>query len=236
MKRSKINAIMRSADEFIRSCGFYLPPFAYWTPADWLARRTQGAAFSGDGDITELIRCRLGWDITDFGLGDFDRFGLILFTLRNGPPSYWTNRRGKPYAEKLMITNPGQGTPMHFHWKKMEDIINRSGGTLAIQLYNSTEDSGLDEESKVTVLTDGVMRKLPAGGVLRLSPGESVTLPTRCYHMFWGEGSRVLIGEVSLVNDDHKDNRFYRSTGRFPQIEEDEAPLHLLVNDYDLFT
>ncbi len=65
-----------------------------------------------------------------------------------------------------------------------------------------------------------------------LSPGESITLPSRLYHEFWGAGSRVLVGEVSLVNDDRTDNRFYEPVGRFPEIEEDESPLHLLVGDY----
>jgi len=37
---------------------------------------------------------------------------------------------------------------------------------------------------------------------------------------------------VSMVNDDHTDNRFYREAGRFPPIEEDEKPLHLLAIDY----
>ena len=35
MKRSEINAIIRSADAFIREKGFNLPPFAYWTPEEW---------------------------------------------------------------------------------------------------------------------------------------------------------------------------------------------------------
>jgi hypothetical protein len=45
----------------------------------------------------------------------------------------------------------------------------------------------------------------------------------------------VLIGEVSLVNDDAKDNRFYAPVGRFPEIIEDVKPLHLLVNDYEKY-
>ena len=43
---------------------------------------------------------------------------------------------------------------------------------------------------------------------------------------------KVLVGEVSKVNDDVNDNRFLKPTGRFPEIEEDEPPLHLLVGDY----
>ena len=41
-----------------------------------------------------------------------------------------------------------------------------------------------------------------------------------------------LIGEVSMVNDDTNDNRFYEPQGRFPTIEEDEPPLYLLCHEY----
>jgi D-lyxose ketol-isomerase len=42
----------------------------------------------------------------------------------------------------------------------------------------------------------------------------------------------VLIGEVSNVNDDETDNWFREPIGRFAAIDEDEAPMHLLVSDY----
>jgi len=226
MKRSEINAIMRSAEAFIRERGFYLPPFAYWSPADW---RTRG------DEVREIVVNRLGWDITDFGAGDFARNGLFLFTVRNGGPDSWKTRQGKLYAEKLMIVGENQLTPMHFHWTKMEDIINRGGGVLAIQIFNATPDEKLDPKAPVTVSMDGVQRTVPAGETLRLAPGESITLVPRCYHKFWGEGGQVLVGEVSLVNDDVTDNRFLEPTGRFPEIEEDEPPLHLLCIDYDRY-
>ncbi|MBN1249130.1 MAG: D-lyxose/D-mannose family sugar isomerase, partial [Anaerolineae bacterium] len=70
------------------------------------------------------------------------------------------------------------------------------------------------------------------GSVLSLGPGESITLPTRLYHKFWGADARVLVGEVSMVNDDDRDNRFYEPIGRFPEIVEDAPPRHLLVTDY----
>jgi D-lyxose ketol-isomerase len=73
---------------------------------------------------------------------------------------------------------------------------------------------------------------VPAGGKVVLTPGESITLVDHCYHEFWAEGSPVLAGEVSLVNDDTADNRFYRPVGRFPEIVEDVPPLYLLVQDY----
>jgi D-lyxose ketol-isomerase len=225
MKRSQINHIIRRADDFIRSCGFYLPPFAYWTPAEWRARGPE---------VSEIVANRLGWDITDFGSGDFARRGLFLFTVRNGHPSNWARKEGKLYAEKLLLSEEGQVTPMHFHWAKMEDIINRGGETLAIQLYNATQDDQL-ADTPVTVSLDGVVRTVPAGATLRLGRGESISLPPRLYHAFWAEGGRVLAGEVSLVNDDLKDNHFLDAPGRFPAIEEDEPPLYLLCTDYDRY-
>jgi hypothetical protein len=55
------------------------------------------------------------------------------------------------------------------------------------------------------------------------------------YHKFWGEDSTVLVGEVSVVNDDYTDNRFLDPIGRFPDIEEDVEPFYLLVGDYDTY-
>jgi D-lyxose ketol-isomerase len=222
VKRSKVNAIMRDVDAFVRKQGFHLPPFAYWTPEDW---KTKG------DEVREIVENGLGWDITDFGRGDYENYGLFLFTLRNGNPRNRETGQGKLYAEKIMVVGVDQLTPMHFHWRKMEDIINRGGGKLMIQLYNATEDGDL-ADTDVTVSMDGVRRIFQAGEIVALSPGESITLVPSCYHKFWGAESRVLIGEVSLVNDDHADNRFHEPTGRFPEIEEDEPPLYLLCTDY----
>ena len=130
-----------------------------------------------------------------------------------------------------MIVERSQVTPLHFHRIKMEDIINRGGGNLVVQLYNATSDEGLDT-SDVVVSTDGLARTIPAGGMVILHPGESITIPQYCYHTFWAEESRTLVGEVSLVNDDHTDNRFYQQMDRFSQIEEDEPPFRWLVSDY----
>ena len=216
---------MQKADDFIHSRGFYLPPFAYWTPETWTKKGLE---------VSEIVDNKLGWDITDFGRGDFNSLGLFLFTIRNGNIQGWQTLKGKLYAEKIMVVDDGQVTPMHFHWNKMEDIINRGGGDLLIQLYNVTAEEQLDEKKAVMVSIDGLRRTLEPGATVRLTPGESISLEQRCYHKFWGQG-RVLVGEVSLVNDDQKDNRFYEPTGRFPEIEEDVPPLYLLCNDYPLF-
>lgn len=220
MRRSQINQIMQRAEQFISECGFILPPFAHWTPDEW---RLKGP------EVSEIVENGLGWDVTDFGSGDFYRRGLFLFTIRNG---HHARPGSKPYAEKIMVAEENQVTPMHFHWSKTEDIINRGEGRLIIQLYRATPDEKLDEKTDVIVSMDGVQYKFPAGAKVELLPGASITLTPRLYHSFWGAEGRVLVGEVSAVNDDNRDNRFYSPQGRFPSIEEDAAPLHLLVGDY----
>ncbi|SMX33960.1 D-lyxose/D-mannose family sugar isomerase [Actibacterium lipolyticum] len=224
MKRSRINQIMASADEFIRSFSFTLPPFAYFTPDEMRARKAQ---------LSRVIDARMGWDITDYGEGDFDKTGLFLFTLRNGQLDDLKRGQGMCYAEKLLISRQDQLSPMHTHVIKAEDIINRGGATLAVQLYGADGQGGFDESAGGTVVCDGIERAFAPGEVLKLAPGESVTLMPGDWHAFWGEGGDVLVGEVSTVNDDMTDNIFRDPIGRFAEVEEDVPPLHLLVSDYE---
>jgi hypothetical protein len=221
MKRSQINQLQREAVQFFAAHHFRLPPWAFWRREDWEKNKNR---------TQEIKSLRLGWDLTDFGSGDFYRVGLLLFTLRNGV----VNQPGaKDYAEKVMLVRESQITPTHFHWHKMEDIINRGGGNLVIEMWNSTPAEDL-ADTPVTVMVDGIPRTLPPGEPLVLTPGESVTLPPYLYHKFYsasGKGA-VLVGEVSRVNDDSKDNRFHQPAGRFPTIEEDEEPLYLLCTEY----
>ncbi len=220
MKRSEINQIMTDAKSFMKEHNFFLPPWADWGLDEW--RKNVGNA-------TQIIDNMLGWDITDFGFGDFHKRGLFLFTLRNGK----LNVDKKTYAEKIMIVEEEQETPMHYHWTKMEDIINRGGGNLVIELYNATHNDEL-AEIPVRFRIDGVQHTVPAGGKVFLTPGESICIEQGVYHRFYGEAGKgkVLVGEVSMVNDDTVDNRFYESVGRFPDVDEDVEPLHLLVSDY----
>jgi D-lyxose ketol-isomerase len=175
----------------------------------------------------------LGWDITDYGLGKFDEVGFSLITLRNGNLKL-RERYAKTYAEKLLYLKEGQYAPMHFHWSKMEDIINRAGGNVLIRVYNSDEREQIDRESPVTVHVDGRESVVPAGTQVRLCPGQSITITPLLYHDFTVEpgGGPVLLGEVSQCNDDNTDNRFEPPMGRFPAIEEDEPPYRLLCNEY----
>lgn len=223
MQRSRINAIMDEAAATIARFGFALPPFAWWTPEEFRDRRAAARA---------LIEARCGWDITDYGAGDFDRMGLFLFTLRNGRLADLRAGRGMCYAEKLLISRRDQLSPMHTHALKAEDIINRGGATLAVELYGSDAAGNFARDRGGRVRCDGIERAFAPGEVLLLAPGESVTLMPGDWHAFWGEGGEVLVGEVSTVNDDETDNIFRDPIGRFARIDEDEAPRHLLVSDY----
>jgi len=223
MKRSEINRLIRESLNFFDKMNFRLPPWAFWKPEDWKGKYST---------CSEIVDNMLGWDLTDFGSGDFHKRGLILFTLRNGN----MKKDRKTYAEKAMIVDEMQETPTHFHWSKMEDIINRGGGNLVIELYDSDDQEKISG-NPVRVKIDGVLRTVPSGGSVVLAPGESICLEQGMYHRFYGEKGkgRVFVGEVSAVNDDTSDNRFLESVGRFPAIIEDEQPLHLLVSDYPKF-
>jgi D-lyxose ketol-isomerase len=221
MKRSEINKLILDAKDVFKAHGWMLPPFAEYRPGKWS---------EPESGLGEIKRSMLGWDITDFGGNDFYRMGLILFTMRN---ANLTSGDIQPYAEKLLLVREGQETPCHFHFSKMEDIINRAGGNLMVKLYESTPDEALSD-SPMRVKIDGYFREYEAGAIIRLPPGSSVTMHRRLYHSFWAEegGGAVVAGEVSTVNDDKRDNRFLPDRGRFPAIEEDELPVALLVSDY----
>ncbi len=225
MKRSEINSAICRMEALAKKQGFALPPFCSWLPEEW---RSKGHEYD------ELRDNRLGWDVTDYGTGEFSKTGFTLITLRNGnanrPDLY-----KKTYAEKLLMLEEGQYAPMHFHWTKMEDIINRGGGTVLIRLYNAAPDETL-ADTDVRVHMDGQTYMTQAGTQIRLLPGESITLCPYLYHDFelLPGGSAALLGEVSMTNDDLSDNRFYEPLGRFPAIEEDAPPYRLLCNEYPM--
>lgn len=223
MKRSELNRIIGEAIEFVEGKGLSFPEFAKWGIEDW--KNIQK-------DSKEIVDNMLGWDISDFGNGDFKKCGLLIFTFRNGNFNNKTEYP-KPYAEKLLLVEDGQELPYHFHWKKMEDIINRGGGNLIVQLYNSNAEEGFDD-SDVTVTIDGRRVTVPAGGTVTLHPGQSITLMPGQYHRWIGEKGtgKVMLFEVSSTNDDTVDNRFYDAQNRIPQIEEDEEARYLLFQDY----
>ncbi len=221
MKRSEVNNYINDSLNFFQQHHFYLPAWATYSADDWQ---------NADGTHHEIIDNMLGWDITDFGTGEFVKNGLILFTLRNGNPV----RDNKPYAEKIMVVRENQVTPMHYHASKMEDIINRGGGDLEIIIYGSTPQGALSDDP-VELKVDGISRKVKPGGKIVITPGESICLEQGIYHSFQGAAGKgkVLVGEVSMVNDDATDNYFHEPQQRFSAIIEDEPPEYLLAVDYN---
>ena len=226
MKRSEINGIIDDAIELLHTNNVTLPPFGYWTPQEW---KTKGP------ECDEIRDCMLGWDVTDFGSNDFNKVGLAVFTTRNGHKEI-EKYAAKTYCEKILIIGEQQVTPMHFHWYKQEDIINRCGGNLQVKLYNKKKDNTFDD-TDVEITLDGVKRSVSAGEVITMAPGESITLPVGLFHAFWAEPNKgkVISFEVSKVNDDVTDN-FFVDQPRFPEIEEDCEPTHYLCTEYDKTT
>ena len=221
MKRSEINAVIKRFEKLLEEHRFELPPFCKWTPEEW---QTKGHEYD------EIRDNMLGWDVTDYGMGDLGHLGLALITIRNG--NVHNPKYTKTYAEKIIMCDSGQVSPMHFHWHKMEDIINRGGNDIHFTLYNATEDEQL-ADTPVKIFSDGRCYTVPAGETVVLKPGQSLSLYPYSYHEFViPEGGPVLIGEVSMCNDDNTDNRFLNPLGRFPTIEEDEPPYRLLCNEY----
>ena len=218
MKRSQVNKAIKEMEEVCKKYSCYLPPFCNFTPEEWAEK---------GHEYDEVRDCMLGWDIIDFGYGDFDKKGFSLITIRNGN----VKRDNKVYCEKIMFVKENQVTPIHFHWRKMEDIINRGGGDLCMKLWKADENEEMTQDD-VTMQIDGVSTVIKAGEVLRLKPGQSISFTPYVYHAFWAENGDCMVGEVSTVNDDANDNRFYEETGRFPEIIEDEPIRYVLCTEY----
>jgi len=223
MKRSQINTAIELAHMTLREHGIRLPEFAYWSPDDW---RRAGP------DCSRVTRNGLGWAVTDFGQGDFDRVGITMFDVRNGNKT--RPEEGTPYGEKIFVLKPGQRLPFHFHWNKTEDIVSRAGGTLMIQLYNSHDDETMDESSPGVVYCDGIAKPFAAGQVFEIPHGASLTITPRLYHRFWAkeDGAVLVGGEISTISVPQTDNRFGESARRFVPIEEDVPPTYLMNIDY----
>ena len=226
MKRSEINELINWAKDFLFKNNIRLPKLAYWNSADLKSKAAQLGA---------VRQLELGWDITDFGSGNFNQIGAVLYTVRNGivnNPSV-----GVPYCEKYIVMKDGQHLPNHYHVFKSEDIINRAGGDIFVQLWNADRSTGKMLETDVHVWMDGIEHIVKPGEEIIIRKGESISLTPYIAHVFGpkpGTGD-CIIGEVSKVNDDHTDNFFLDPISRFADIEEDEPPIHLLCNEYAKF-
>lgn len=222
MKRSVVNSAIDWAIALLEKENCKLPDYAYWTLEDW----------KNSKDKSDTIqKVMIGWDVTDYGLGTFEEVGGVLYTIRNG---LLDGSAGVPYAEKFLLFKPRQYLPTHFHYTKSEDIINRAGdGKLWIELFNSTPDGKIDRESLVAVYMDGILHTIEAGKRFYLTKGQSITLTPSMYHTFGvTEDGKLVVGEVSSINDDNIDNHFNPEMPCYVNIEEDEALRYVLCNEY----
>ena len=103
------------------------------------------------------------WDVTDFGLGAFRRYGLVLINLAEEPE----------YCEKLMYALKNMTTPAHTHKKKKEDIICR-WGQLDIVLW---KDQTLAKGETISLKVNGRNREVRSGQPLGLPSAHSAPAP-----------------------------------------------------------
>lgn len=225
MKRSQINTILADAEDYFDVCNITLPPFAYWDP-EIFADKVRNA------NCGEIVQRGLGWTVTDFGLGDFTKEGLVVFTTRMGDYRQLATGRGKLYAEKHILQRCEQRTPFHRHEVKTEDVVNRGQGTFVLRLFHAQASGDLNESKAVKLQVDGQTRELAPGEAIALRPGEGLTIEPGIYHEFTASGKDTIATEISLANDDASDNFFYDPVGVAQEIEEDEPPRRLLVQDY----
>ena len=220
MKRSEINQAIIEAKKMMENYSWVLPQWGYWSKEDYI----------NEPSVSKYLKDhQMGWDVTDFGKGLFNEQGITLFCIRNGIQG---NAQDKPYAEKLLFMREGQEIPFHSHKVKLEDIINRGGGDLAIEFVMVNEHLK-EKNENINILVDGVQVEIEPHEPLILKRGQSVTVERNIYHKFYavkGTGM-VMAGEVSQVNDDNNYNYFLEPVGRFTQIEEDEQPIHPLWNE-----
>jgi len=240
VKRSEINATMLLARDFFEAYRFKLPKWAAWSVVNW--------DYSGE-EMQAIKDCQLGWDVTDFGLGDFLSQGMTSFMLRNGQPSRKSDQEvsekipaetlnglGRHYSEKILLVQLHQALPLLALKHRTHDLINRGGGDLVIQVYQSTPEHNLDEKSRIPLQVNGIAYNVKAGGIVRLVPGDGLTLQAGIYYKYWAEKASCIVGSISSTCDERNDYRFFDlNCQRFPEIEPDESPIHLLHYEYPDF-
>ena len=223
MKRSAVNQAIAWAKDYLQKNNIHLPEYAYWPLETWKANVDK---------LDTVRKVMLGWDITDYGLDDFEHIGAVLYTVRNG--SIDDKSVGVPFCEKYIVMRDGQRLTNHYHVAKTEDIINRAGGTLQLYLWNVDPATGKVLDTDVNVYMDGVLHTFKPGAEVLVEPGNSISLTPYIAHIFGAKpGSDLVVGEVSSINDDNTDNYFLEKSLRFTNIEEDEPIACPLCNEYE---
>lgn len=221
MKRSTINRDILWGINLLKENNISLPEFALWSPEEWERNKDK---------LSTVINVSLGWEVKDFS----EEMGATLFTIRNG--KYNDLSIGVPYCEKLIMFKDGKRLPLHYHKEKTEDVINRAAGIMQIKLYHTTASGELDLASDVDVFQDGILHTHKAGEYFYINPGSSITLTPGIAHTFGPKpGGPLIVGEVSVVNNDLTDNfRFEKVPDQYP-VEEDEEIMFPICTEYKTF-
>ena len=194
MKRSEINKALKELETMCAQYRFALPPFCHFTPEEWQSK---------GHEYDEVRECMLGWDITDYGKGDFDHFGFSLITNH----FHW--------YKTADIINRGGG-----------NVLIRVYNSLPDEEIDYNSDVTVHTDGHTYTVPAGTQIRLTPGESIHIQQRlyHDFTVEEG--------GGPVLLGEVSQCNDDNTDNRFNPPVGRFPEIEEDEPPYRLLCNEY----
>ena len=225
MKRSFVDARIEAMLKLCNRHGVTLPPFALWDAAAFRKQPEAAALIAGRG---------MGWNVVEFNPGAFATEGLTIFTLRMGDWREGHSKGGRRYAEKAIMSDDGQRAPHHYHIAKTEDILNRGGARFVVELFK-VDSHGAPTKERFRALKDVTTLDLGPGDQVRLEPGESLTLDPYVAHAFWAEGGTALAGEISLANDDTRDNYFVPPLAPLEPIDEDTPARFVTVRDYGQF-
>jgi hypothetical protein len=261
MKRSQINDSIRLAIDVLKAHRFELPRWAYWGPANWehcgpeaneIKARRLGwdvtdfglSQYREQGMVIFTLRdVRVGQPKGDeqksaTGQPAEPPSGEASRARHEGSaPAGQRTARPLPspaagYVERVMFSQVHQVNPMHLHRAITSDLANRGGGDLVIQLYNAGARGGLDEESRVPIHVNGIFYNIRAGGLIRLAPGDSITLPPGLCHKSWPEKAGCLIGEIATPGNPNADTHYVDTEPGPMEIEEDEPALFVLCHEY----
>jgi len=235
VKRSEIDAAIERAIGNANKLGVALPKWADWHPAQF------------DAGAEGIRDQRLGWKVIDFGVGDFQHCGLVLFALCApltddfGAPLTNSQLVGAyeypvtAFSRKYLFVQAGQTEPHHFHrQKRRKEVSVVAGGSVHFELAWADSDTALSATRDVNIQVDGIWHHLPANGEIDLKPGETITLPANLSHIIkvLPGGCDVILLETSTANNDSSDNIFPFMTPTSKTVVEDAKARYQLLDEH----
>ena len=203
MKRSEINQLITEGVVLFRKMGISLPPQAHWNLETWYEHR----------NLAEEMRKRsIGWDLTDFGSGDFSKIGMFNYTVSNGFIDLTTSKPAdQPYSNKVKIVKEGQAYPTYYAGFPT-DLRNK-----LTSLTNQARNNGLGMW-QVDINANSVR-------IRNESDLEQLAMWPKLYRRlssyFTGGNTRLALFETWLRNEPEKDDELWIiSRGEFGNIHD----------------